>query len=355
MKTVEEECGEWPRGLGRRSRLRPEPAHRHLERLRSSVVTERDRLAVEDDCRDIQRVKRSDDLRDALGDVGEVAGEHAHVVVHTMCLDTRAIELPFDVRATQLLERARHVLGGLSQHRRDRPQRRQPEASQTLDALPHGDLRDRRHVAGEHRRTPHGRRWNVGGLRDRLEHHALERSLAKLSEKEPSEEALLGLRRVREQRLELASPSCLRARARDAPQTCDRRIDLEQLQGGRRGRGRKVSQRRPPHPNGSLRQHAGEIGNGDRDLVGSRLHETGCETLDLREPRRGRGDVSRCERDLREQHRRHSTAWGARATHRPRRRRGSRRARCHRGRVRSHRRSRVRARSRRGRAPRRAG
>ena len=241
MKTVEEECGEWPRGLGRWSRLRPESAHRHLKRLRSSVVTERDRLSVEHDCRDVQRAKRSDDLRHPLGDVGEVAGEHTHVVVDTVGLDTRAVELPFDVRSTQLLERADHVLGSLCQHRRDRPQRRQPEASQTLDALAHGDRRDRRHVAGEHRRTPHGRRRNVGGLRDRLDHHALERSLTKLSEEEPDEEALLGLGRAREQRLELASPSCLRARAGDALEARDRRIDLEQLQGGRFCRGRNVS------------------------------------------------------------------------------------------------------------------
>ena len=156
VKTVEEECGEWPRGLHRWSCLRPESAHRHLERLGSSVVTECDRLAVEHDRRDIERAKRSDDLRHPLGDVGEVAGEYTHVVVHTVCLDTRAVELPLDSGTTQLLERAGHVLGGLSQHGRDRPQRRQPEASQAVDALAHGDRRDRRQVAGEHRRTPHG-------------------------------------------------------------------------------------------------------------------------------------------------------------------------------------------------------
>ena len=60
---------------------------------------ERDRLAVEDERARPGRARdRLDDLRDPVGDVGEVAREHADVVAEPVDLDARAVELPLDRR-----------------------------------------------------------------------------------------------------------------------------------------------------------------------------------------------------------------------------------------------------------------
>ena len=213
VQAVEEERGE--RQRIRRDRLRAEAAHRDLKRLRAAVLAKRDRLAVEHDRRDVERADRSDDLGHALGDVGEVAREDRDVVSHAMGLDPCAVELPLDVRGLQSLETGRDVAGRLGEHRADRAQRGQPEPREPVATLAHRDLGDRGEIAGEHRRAAHVRSRYAGRLRDRVRHHALERSLPKLAEEQADEETLFGLGRPREERRELLTARCLGALADD--------------------------------------------------------------------------------------------------------------------------------------------
>ena len=76
----------------------------------------RDGLAVEDDALQRERPNHGDDLRHAPGHVGQVAREHADLVALAVDLDAGAVELPFDGRGVNPLERVRRVLGRLGEH-----------------------------------------------------------------------------------------------------------------------------------------------------------------------------------------------------------------------------------------------
>ena len=184
-----------------------------------------------------------------------------------MGLDPRAVELPLDVRGLQSLETGRDVAGRLREHRADRAQRGQPEPRQPGGALAHRDLCHRGKIAREHRRAAHVRDRYAGRLRDRVRHHALERSLPKLAEKQADEQTLLGLGRSREELGELLAASGLGALADDGLQARHGRVDLEQLERRPVGRSGLLAQRRPPHADGSLRQLPRQIG--DRDATSS--------------------------------------------------------------------------------------
>ena len=80
--------------------------------------------------------------------------------------------------------------------------------------------------------------------------------------------------------------------------------------------GRKLAKRRPPDADRALRERARQVRDGDRDLVGAREREAVREPGDLSEARRGRRDVLRCLRDLREEHGRHSSVPLSCASHR---------------------------------------
>ena len=164
-----------------------------------------------------------------------------------MRLDPCAVELPLDVRGLQSLETGRDVAGRLREHRADRAQRGEPEPREPVAALAHRDLGDRGEIAGEHRRAAHVRGRYAGRLRDRVGHHALERSLPKLAEEQADEETLLGLGRAREERRELLAARCLRALADDRLQARHRRVDLEQLE-RRLGRQASGCSRSAAHP-----------------------------------------------------------------------------------------------------------
>ena len=153
-----------------------------------------------------------------------------------MDLDPRSVELPLDDRTPEPLQSAADILGRLREHRRDRSQDLEPELAQTGLSVLQGSDRDPWDVAGKHRRPPHARRRNAGGLRHRVDHHSLQRALAKLAEEEPDEQPLLGLGRLREQLLELEPPRRFRAGSGNRLNARDRRIDLEELERRRAGR-----------------------------------------------------------------------------------------------------------------------
>ena len=148
------------------------------------------------------------------------------------------------------------VVGGLGQHRRDRLQRREPEATEPVDAVAHRRRCHARKVACEHRRAAHGgvparprpsprrrpsrlRARPVGALRGRAPRAGAARAPS------PARESL-----------ELAPPRRLRARPGDRLQARHRRVDLEQLERRRRllrrGSSRSAAHPTPTVPCGSV-------------------------------------------------------------------------------------------------------
>ena len=110
--------------------LAAEPPHGDLERLRPAVGAQRDRFAVQDRLAHGQPLHRLDDLRYGRGHLVEPAAEHAHLVPGLVHLHARAIELVFERGATERAERIGDIVGGLRQHRPDRPEQLDGEARQ---------------------------------------------------------------------------------------------------------------------------------------------------------------------------------------------------------------------------------
>src|SRR5439155_20635374 len=83
---------------------------------------------------------------------------------------------------------------------------------------------------------------------------------------------------------ELGPPARLGATSGAGSDPTPRRIHVQDLEGGWRWRcGREVAQRGPPDPDGPPGELPREVGNGDRDLVGSRPAEAVRQELDLRQ------------------------------------------------------------------------
>ncbi len=126
-----------------------------------------------------------------------------------MHLHARAVELPFEDRGAERSQRRFDVLRGLREHRQHRlhqPDRKALERGRAASERGLGDLRD---TAGDARRAPHLRRRQPGRRRDRLQHDAFQRALAKLADDEAREEILLLGSRPSEQLGEpLFAPGC---------------------------------------------------------------------------------------------------------------------------------------------------
>ena len=131
----------------------------------------------------------------------------------------------------------------------------------------------------------------------------------------PSEEAaqepLLGSVARAEQVRELPPPRGLAARSGRGADPVEGRIDVEQLEGGPGGRrGGRSRSAAHPTPIGPLRQRPGEVGDGDRHLVGAEAPQAGREPLDLRGPAGGPGEIGGRARNVVEQHARRMSNGG---------------------------------------------
>ena len=340
VEAVEEEGAE--RRPGRR-RLRAEAAHRDLERLGTPVRTERYRLAVEDDRIHVELPHGGCDLGYAIGDVREVACEEAHLAPRPVRLDAGAVELPLDARTAEPAQRARDVVGGLRQHRRDGVQRREPEPREAGCALPHCHCRDGSQIAREHRRPPHVAGRKPGRPGNRVGHHAFERALTKLAEEQSYEQPLLRLGRGREELRQAPH-------AAQPASPCRRFLGAGSRRHRHRGARARVPSRAaaapsapptPPRPCPAAVRLRGRRPR-SRPRRQSRGEALG-EPRDLRQPRRRGCDVSGRLSDPGQEHPRHSTSSAARSTRRRHPRRGSRHVRCRRGHGQSRRRSRDRS------------
>jgi hypothetical protein len=114
-------------------------------------------------------------------------------------LDARAVQFVFERRLAQRLERAAHIARGVGQHRLHRLEGLQHEPRQRVLAIHERRPRDRRKIAGQHRRPADTGCCNASGLRDRVDQDAFLSALAELAEQEADQEILLVAGRLPEE------------------------------------------------------------------------------------------------------------------------------------------------------------
>ena len=300
MDAVEEERRERELARPVAFERRAEPAHRDLERVRAAVLPECDHLAVEHDGFQRETEHRLDDLRDALGHLGEAARVGAHLVAPPVHLDARPVELPFDHRGLDAPERLGDADRRLREHRLHGAEELEPEPGEAGRALGEGGVRHLVQAARQHRRATHVGRRHAGRFRNRLDHDALERALTEPAVEQRPEEVLLRLRRTPEELVELLLARPLRPGARRGAEAVERGGNLEQLESRLLGRRRKLPERRPA--DARPRDRAGEERHGDRDLCRPERSEAGGQQLDLRRARARLRDGGRDASELRKLH-----------------------------------------------------
>ena len=194
VATVDVQHVEEPRMQQRLARrLGAEPRHRLLERPRPAVFIERERLAVEDHVAHRHPSHHLDDLGKSVGDVGEVAREHPHVVAGAVHLDARAVELVFDGCLARRRDRVGRARGGGREHRQHRATDHEPDVVELGRGAREREPGGLAEVARQHRRATHHVAGPVGGTCDGVGEHALERPGAHVAEQCPTDEALLAL------------------------------------------------------------------------------------------------------------------------------------------------------------------
>ena len=177
------------------------------------------------------------------------------------------------------------------EHRQHRPPHDEADGVELVGGSGEREPRGLAEVARQHRRPAHRIARPVGGPRDRVHEHALERTGAHVAEQHSADEALLPLGRPRRQFAQLAGSLAARPRARQP-----RRAGRAGRRGRRpRGRGiRRIAHRRrqpaPADADPPLTRLADEESHCRCDLVGLEPAEQVGERVDLRQPRAGRGD-----------------------------------------------------------------
>ena len=84
---------------------------------------------------------------------------------------------------------------------------------------------------------------------------------------------MLGLGGPAEEIRQLPPPDRLRSGAGRPGDAVEGRVDVQDLQRGRRRGRREVAEGRPAHPDGSLRELGREIRHGDGELVGTKASQ----------------------------------------------------------------------------------
>ncbi len=238
-----------------------------------------------------------DDLRHPVGDVGETAGEHAHLVTVTVHLDAGAVELVLHGGLAGGLDRVCGRRRGRGEHRQHGAADEQPHGRELVLRAGERDDGGLAEITRQHRRAAH----HGGGAARRtghgVEEHATEGAGAQLAEDRAREEVpLLGGRASGEVRQETAaggSGACSGRRR----ECVERGVDLVDGEGGY---GRVLDgdpgDAPPPDPQPPLSRRREEEADERRDLRRRRLGEERGERLDLREPRpRGRDRTGRVD------------------------------------------------------------
>jgi hypothetical protein len=304
VEDVEEEHRQRLRGAGTVDvDAASEPRSGDLELVRTPVCSQRDRLAVGDERADGQRERRGDHLGKARGDVVEAARVDRHVVAVAVDLDPRAVELRLEHRfPAEALERVVHPGRGLREHRADGPTDAKLELTQRLGAAGKRSGRNCRKGTAEHGGAPNLRSGHVRGAGYGVGHDADQRALPEVAAQQPAEEGLLDIAGRAEQRAQCGRAPGLRALARYGLDLGERRVDAEDGQRGRPGRGRQRPQGGVTDADLALRKFAGQPRHDDRDLVRLGSREQRGDSRDLGQPRRRGADLGGRGGDVDQQH-----------------------------------------------------
>ncbi len=300
METVEVEGRQWRRDRGG---IGAEAAHRVLETLRAARA-EQQSLTIEDEGLRGNLPGRRDHLRQAIGDVPQIPGEHPHPVTGAVHLDSCPVQLPLDHCRAQCGNGLPGRCGGLGQHRLHRREDRDPGPVQCLGSPGQGPGCDPDQVSLQHGGPSHPVRLHSQGERHGVGHDPLQRPLTQVAQDQAAQEALLRAGGPGQQVREGGVASLLGARAGRRRQILENGVHLQHLDGGCWSRlGLDSVDRRPAHPEAVLTRAAGQKGDGHRRLRWRDLAQHPGEDLDLFQPGASGGNgFGDCD-DVGEEHR----------------------------------------------------
>ncbi len=145
-----------------------------------------------------------DQLGHRGGHLVEPAGVDPHLVVQSVDLDPRAVELVFHRRLAQLAQRLGHVVRAAGEHRQHRPEEPDGELGEAALRSAERGPRHGAEISRHHEGASHLGRGSARGAGDGFHQQALERALAKLADDQAGEESLLVRGEPREQSLQRA-------------------------------------------------------------------------------------------------------------------------------------------------------
>ncbi len=266
--------------------LAPEAAHRHLKGTGPAVLVQGEHLSVQDQRGGGQGAGRLDHLRHTVGDVGQVASEHPHLLGPPVELDAGTIQLPLQRGRADPGECIGDAVSRLRQHRLERPEELQAKGGEPTFAAGQGGLSHRPQVAAQHQGPAHrGCRYRRG-TGHRLHHHALERPLAKLAEDESDQEVLLGLSGATEELIQESLPLCLGPRSGHPAQPSEAGVDLSKRERRPHRRFDRLTKRGVPDTEAPLAEHTRQQSHADGDLFRIEPAEDPRQQVDLDQPAR---------------------------------------------------------------------
>ena len=263
--------------------LAAEAPHRDLKRVWAAVRPQRDRFAVEHNLARRHRAHNRHDFGHGDRDVAQVPRVDLHLVADLVDLNARAVELVFERGLAQRGERLADAGRRIGQHRLHWLKWAEDELGKRSVAVDDRGPRDRREIAGEHRRASDPRRRDAGRARHGVHQDALERPLPQLAKKQADQKALLVGRGASEQLAKQLRPRRNGSGARRLRDPVEGRVHVTELE-RRRVRRRHVPHRRQQgatnaHP--ALTRFAAQKRDDHRDVPGLRTFEELRQVSDL--------------------------------------------------------------------------
>ncbi len=155
-----------------------------------AVGPQRNRLAVQNQGRRRECTRRIDDLRHRNSDIAQAARVDPDLVARFVQLDAGTIQLVFEIRRTDFVDRGVDVAGRPGQHRLHRSEQRDVHGTQRRFAVDQRRHRHRRQRPRYHRRPSHPLDRNRRRAGNRVEEHAFHGALAQFPVQQPHEEIL---------------------------------------------------------------------------------------------------------------------------------------------------------------------
>src|SRR5437867_776344 len=151
MKAVKEERSQWDLLPHRFDLFGPaKPSHRGLKRLRPSIRSKCNRLSLQNRLTDRQSPHPFRHIRQSFCYLLKLSGEDFYFVSSFMDLNPRPVQLEFKGGLPEPLQRLADILGGIRQHRGDRPKQAEVETRKPGGALFQRRTSNLTDISGEH-------------------------------------------------------------------------------------------------------------------------------------------------------------------------------------------------------------